>query len=586
MGDWRSEIEDLLGRGMSGLTPRDIENFASRLGRGRAGEGQSGAEETGPGLIDRIAVLERLKAAAAAEQVRAEAAFAELCAAGADPRAVALEGKTGRSAATVRERSAASQVALARGVSPSKGSRLLAAARRLVEELPYTLTALAAGRLNEDRAVAVAEGVEALSPAERSLADEDLCGDPRRLEGLGDRGVQDAVRACVDAIDGGAALARVRHAESQRRVTLRRLPDSMAQLTAILPVAQAAAVEGALRQASGAARAVGDDRTSGQIAADTLVERVTGQAQADAVPLRVGLVMTDASLFGGGRESAILQGYGTITAAQARNMIAASARGLPGQSGARAAPDAVAAGGLDTAADACSAARAGAAEVDTRAAPGVAAEMGTRVAAEIGTRAAAGGGRRPAAADADRSAAADADTRAAADADRRHAAGARTSAAPANADRRAAAEVGTGAAALAGVWLRRLFLDPSTGELAALDSKLRRFPRALADFIEIRDQRCRTPFCDAPIRHIDHVVPAVEGGDTSVENGQGLCEACNHTKESPGWDQAVVGADPCDGTGPRGDILTVTPTGHEYFSPPVHLPGSLPLMNPRPLRVG
>lgn len=562
MGDWRSEIEDLLGRGMSGLTPRDIENFASRLGRGRAGEGQSGAEETGPGLIDRIAVLERLKAAAAAEQVRAEAAFAELCTAGADPRAVALEGKTGRSAATVRERSAASQVALARGVSPSKGSRLLAAARRLVEELPYTLTALAAGRLNEDRAVAVAEGVEALSPAERSLADEDLCGDPRRLEGLGDRGVQDAVRACVDAIDGGAALARVRHAESKRRVTLRRLPDSMAQLTAILPVAQAAAVEGALRQASGAARAVGDDRTSGQIAADTLVERVTGQAHADAVPLRVGLVMTDASLFGGGRESAILQGYGTITAAQARSMIAASARGLPGQSGARAAPDAVAAGGLDTAADACSATRADVAEVDTRAAPGVA--------AEIGTRAAAGGGRRPAAADADRSAAA----------------GARTSAAPANADRRAAAEVGTGAAALAGVWLRRLFLDPSTGELAALDSKLRRFPRALADFIEIRDQRCRTPFCDAPIRHIDHVVPAVEGGDTSVENGQGLCEACNHTKESPGWDQAVVGADPCDGTGPRGDILTVTPTGHEYFSPPVHLPGSLPLMNPRPLRVG
>ncbi|WP_415856795.1 HNH endonuclease, partial [Sinomonas sp. G460-2] len=133
---------------------------------------------------------------------------------------------------------------------------------------------------------------------------------------------------------------------------------------------------------------------------------------------------------------------------------------------------------------------------------------------------------------------------------------------------------GPGAAALAGVWLRRLYLDPSTGELAAMDSRARRFPRALADFIEIRDQRCRTPFCDAPIRHIDHVVPAVQGGETSVENGQGLCEACNHAKESPGWEQAVVGGSAADDVGTRGDIVTVAPTGHEYYSPPVKLPGA------------
>jgi hypothetical protein len=107
-----------------------------------------------------------------------------------------------------------------------------------------------------------------------------------------------------------------------------------------------------------------------------------------------------------------------------------------------------------------------------------------------------------------------------------------------------------------------------------MDSKARRFPRALADFIETRDQRCRTPFCDAPIRHIDHVVQAAEGGDTSVENGEGLCENCNYVKESPGWERHVVGADEAGGPGLRGDILTVTPTCHEYYSPPVALPGS------------
>jgi hypothetical protein len=110
--------------------------------------------------------------------------------------------------------------------------------------------------------------------------------------------------------------------------------------------------------------------------------------------------------------------------------------------------------------------------------------------------------------------------------------------------------VGGGAASLAGVWLRRLFLDPSTGELAAMDSKARRF------------------------RHIDHVVPAAEGGGTSVENGEGLCENCNYVKESPGWERHVVGADEAGGPGLRGDILTVTPTCHEYYSPPVALPGS------------
>jgi hypothetical protein len=106
---------------------------------------------------------------------------------------------------------------------------------------------------------------------------------------------------------------------------------------------------------------------------------------------------------------------------------------------------------------------------------------------------------------------------------RGRAAGADTDASPGAKTRRAAL-----------VTLRRLFSHPSTGQLAAMESKARAFPDALREFLVLRDQTCRTPWCDAPVRHGDHVVPRAKGGPTSAANGEGLCEACNYTKEVPG----------------------------------------------------
>ena len=85
------------------------------------------------------------------------------------------------------------------------------------------------------------------------------------------------------------------------------------------------------------------------------------------------------------------------------------------------------------------------------------------------------------------------------------------------------------------VWLRRLYTAPGTGELTAMDSRARLFPPGLRRFIQARDDTCRTPYCDAPIRHFDHIIPWHRGGPTTHANGAGLCEACNHTKETPGW---------------------------------------------------
>ena len=112
------------------------------------------------------------------------------------------------------------------------------------------------------------------------------------------------------------------------------------------------------------------------------------------------------------------------------------------------------------------------------------------------------------------------------------------------------------------VWLHRLYAHPATGELVASDSRSRRFPHGLARLIRLRDQVCRTPWCEAPVRHTDHVVAHSEHGPTSLDNGQGLCEACNHAKQAHGWR-----ARPSPTAGGHA-VETVLPTGHRYVSYP------------------
>jgi hypothetical protein len=116
------------------------------------------------------------------------------------------------------------------------------------------------------------------------------------------------------------------------------------------------------------------------------------------------------------------------------------------------------------------------------------------------------------------------------------------------------------------IWLRRLYTAPETGDLVAMDSRRRLFPAPLRRFIQIRDDTCRTPYCDAPIRHHDHIIPWHNDGPTTLANGTGLCEACNHTKELPGWKTQPR-------PGPRHTIELTTPTGHTYHSTAPPLPG-------------
>jgi hypothetical protein len=86
---------------------------------------------------------------------------------------------------------------------------------------------------------------------------------------------------------------------------------------------------------------------------------------------------------------------------------------------------------------------------------------------------------------------------------------------------------------------RRLFTSPDGRDLVAMDSQARFFPAGLRTMIALRDQHCRTPFCDAPIAQTDHVRPHAAGGRTSYRNGMGLCQRCNLVKETPGFRASV-----------------------------------------------
>ena len=85
--------------------------------------------------------------------------------------------------------------------------------------------------------------------------------------------------------------------------------------------------------------------------------------------------------------------------------------------------------------------------------------------------------------------------------------------------------------------------------------------RLARELIKLRDRCCREPFCTAPIRHVDHIVPVRDGGRTSYDNGRGVCEHHNYLREMPGWQVSTVSR-----TGEPHATITTTPTGRHYLS--------------------
>ncbi|MGW0172611.1 HNH endonuclease [Rhodococcus sp. NPDC003322] len=424
------------GRLTDTVTTTDVEQWVQSL-----------AAATGPDhqaeRIDLLHALERLTCAAAGLQAQVTADFA------AQQRRTATDAGVARER---RDRGIASQIALARRESPHRGGIHLGLATTLVSELPHTLTALRGGWITEWRATQIARETACLSIEDRAEIDRKLAADPERLETMSDRDTVASARQMSYEADKQVWVRRKAKAHTERRVSIRPAPDTMTYVTALLPMAEGVACHAALSAAAASATATGDERTRGQIMADTLVARVvtapTDDTTAPAPPVRVHLTVSDRTLFGGADEAAQVRGYGPIPADVARELVHAAAT-------------------------------AGLAE------------------------------------------------------------------------------------------LRRVYTRPDTGAVVAMDRSTRLFPNSLAELIRLRDPVCRTPWCDAPVRHTDHIHPVADGGPTTFENGQGLCEACNYAKQAPGWIAETI--DSPDG---RHLVRITTPTGHIHHSlaPPAPRP--------------
>ena len=358
--------------------------------------------------------------------------------------------------AAQQSRGVAAQVALARRESPHRGQRHLALARIVAAELPHTWAAWREGRITEWKATLIARETACLSREDRAAVDAVVAGDGDRLERMGERELTSLCQQEAYRLDPESYVTRRRRAEADRHVSLRPAPDAMTWLTALLPVKDGVGVYAALTRTADTARAGGDQRTRGQVMADTLVGSVLGAASLGAGSgVTLGLVMSDSALFGTSDEPAHIDGYGPIPAELAREIVA------------------------------------GAALADEA------------------------------------------------------------------------------------VWLQRLYTSPTSGQLVSMDSRARLFRGGLARFIRLRDRICRTPWCDAPVRHSDHAESVDEQGPTNGDNGQGLCEACNYAKQAHGWR-----ARPSPSEGDH-QVDTTTPTGHAYRS---HAP-AIATIREAPIRI-
>lgn len=371
--------------------------------------------------IDRIRALEELTSAASAAQARETLTF--------DMHRRNREAEEGVPSRK-QGQGIGAEIGLARKVSRARGSKLLGFSRTLLMDLPRTFASLKDGAISEEKARVVAKETEWL-PREKRQEVDDRMSDRLAEVGVGRLGNE--VRALAQQLDQKAAVEHLDRCKEERAVSVRPAPGNMAYLTALLPMPQAVAVYSNLSKSAQSLIGTGqaEGRTQNQIMADLLVERATGQEDAEAIPTEIHLVMNEDSLIAPGDTPAWFPGFGPIPAQSARDFVAVN------------------------------------------------------------------------------------------DAE---------------------------------VFLRRLYSRPTDGQLVRMDSKRREFSGLLRRMVIIRDDVCRSPWCDAKIKHADHVQSFASGGTTDWENASGLCAACNFAKELPGWRHEATA-----------ETLTVkTPTGHSY----------------------
>ncbi len=375
-------------------------------------------------LLDGIAEIESLGNAWKSVQAEWTLLFSR--------RHVATQIESGVTDPGKLERSVAGEISLACHVSPTEARKRVHTARDLHDGLDHLRRLFGAGRISAYKVHTVVTATSHLDASERAEVDRLLA--VHDLDTFGVGRLRNQARQLAAQVAPEKFRARCAAARSGRRVTLRPSADGMTDLTAHLPVEQGAACYAALQKAFNevSVNPAPLTRGRGQVMADSLVERVTGQAVATDVDIQVQVVVpVEALVDPDSPLPAEIPGHGPVPA----DLLATT------------------------------------------------------------------GGRK--------------------------------------------------------TWRK---LVTSDGVVIGGDSTQRRFTGFLADLIRARDRyRCREPYCDSPIREVDHIRRWADGGQTEFPNGRGYCVFHNQLREQPGWHAGQT----------SGGIRTTTPTGRTYLSRPV-----------------
>ena len=397
---------------------------------------------------------------------------------------------------------AVDEVATALSITSAKAQAWMVQSLQLVDRLPATLEALAAGELTWEHAAAMCQVVAPLQDDLRGEAESRLLA---RLGHKTPTQLRAAAHRLVQRMDGQAIRRRVEASLRERGIAVHPTGDGLGNLSVTdLPLPVLRAVQDALRQYAEAARTPDDPRTRQQRMVDCLVDLVLRPGEHGLAPVQAQLtvVATVQTLLGGDDPGEIA---GDVVPAETVRALARALGLLPAEPAAPGdAPSAPAGAQPTEAAHAARCAAAGLTDLlDARRVSGTALAHRPHIAVVDELT-----GQLLALTDA--------------------------------------------AALRAG---QALGPPPPTDRYTPTD--------ALRRHVQLRDRRCRFPGCRRPGGRCDvHHVVRWPLGDTSAAN---LCCLCRHhhrlVHQAPGWQLHALADGGLRFTTPTGQVLTTWPEG-------------------------
>jgi hypothetical protein len=222
--------------------------------------------------------------------------------------------------------------------SESVAQQKLLLAQELTDRLPDTLAELRSGRLGLLQAVAMAEYTRVLDREKTAAVEQQVLS---RVIGATPSQTKAVLRRAIQRVDPEGARARHERRRRDRRVEHTPDIDGMAWMSALLPAEQAAKAGAVVDAHARELRSVDTEgRTLDQLRADALVDLVCNRGMAkpqegeatsaddtslgtdssSGVRININVTVSRETLMGHRDDGGVLEGYGPITADQAREL--------------------------------------------------------------------------------------------------------------------------------------------------------------------------------------------------------------------------------------------------------------------------